>query len=64
MSSTSTTVRPVTTGTLVVDLVNAKTNQLMWRGSGSDTITGDPEDTQRTINEVVYRMFAEYPPKR
>jgi len=64
MSSTSTTVRPVTTGTLIVDLVNAKTNQLMWRGAGSDTITGDPEDTERTINEVIYRMFGEFPPKK
>ena len=63
MSTSSTTVRPITTGTLVVDLVDSRTNRLIWRGQGSDTITDDPAETERKIYEIVGRMFAEFPPK-
>jgi hypothetical protein len=63
MGTSSTTVRPITTGTLVVDLVDTRTNRLLWRGQGSDTITDDPAETERKIYEIVGRMFAEFPPK-
>ena len=64
MSTASTTVRPVTTGTLVVDLVETNSNKMLWRGTGSDTVTGDPQDSERKINEVVKRMFDNFPPKK
>ena len=63
MSTSSTQVRPVTTGTLIVDLVETSSNRMLWRGTGSDTVTGDPQDTERKINEVVQRMFSSFPPK-
>jgi uncharacterized protein DUF4136 len=63
MGTTSTTVNKVTTGTLIVDLVDTKSNKMLWRGTGSDTVTGDPQDTERKINEVVKRMFGNFPPK-
>ena len=63
MSTASTTVRPVTTGTLIVDMVDARTNKMLWRGSGTDTVTGEPADSERKINEAVVRMFQAFPPK-
>jgi uncharacterized protein DUF4136 len=64
MGTTSTTVRPVTTGTLIVDIVETNSNKMLWRGTGSDTVTGDPQDSERKINEVVKRMFNNFPPKK
>ena len=63
MGTTSTTVTPVTTGTLIVDIVDTKSNKMMWRGTGSDTVTGDPKDSEYKINEVIKRMFGNFPPK-
>ena len=63
MGTTSTTVRPVTTGTLIVDLVETNSNKMLWRGTGSDTVTGDPKDSERKINEAISRMFSSFPPK-
>ena len=62
-SSSTTTVRPVTVGTLVVDIVDTKSNKMIWRGTGSDTVSDDPADNERKVNEAVQRMFANYPPK-
>jgi hypothetical protein len=60
----TTTVQNVNVGTLVVDLVDAKTNKPVWRGIASDTI--DPKSTgeqkQETLNYAMSQMFAKYPP--
>jgi hypothetical protein len=61
---TSTTVTPVTTGTLIVDIVEAKSNRMMWRGTGSDTVGDDPAENEKKINEAVARMFEKFPPKK
>jgi hypothetical protein len=63
-SMTSTTVTPVTTGTLVVDLVDTKSNKMLWRGTASDTVSGDPKENEQKINEGIGRMFENYPPKQ
>jgi hypothetical protein len=60
---TSTTVTPVTVGTLIVDLVDTKTNKMLWRGSASDTVSGDPKENEGKINEGIHRMFEKFPPK-
>ena len=64
MSSAQTTVRPVTTGTLIVDLVETSSNKMLWRGTGSDTVTGDPQEGERKVNEAIQRMFSDFPPKK
>jgi hypothetical protein len=60
---TNTTVTPVTLGTLIVDLVDTKTNKMLWRGSASDTVSGDPKENEAKINEGIHRMFEKFPPK-
>jgi hypothetical protein len=54
-------------GTLIVDLVDAQTKQLIWRGAGSTAIDDSnrsPEKSDQTINKVVGKVFSQYPPKR
>lgn len=54
-----------TEGTLLVDLVDAKTKKLAWRGSASGVIEpgNSPEKITENINNVVRQIFANYPPK-
>jgi hypothetical protein len=54
-------------GTLVVDLVDARTNRVVWRGFARDTVTledvlNDRDRMTQRINEAVTRMFKELPP--
>jgi hypothetical protein len=55
-----------TEGTLIVDLVNAKTKQLAWRGSATGVVDPgrSPEEVQERINDVVQKIFENYPPKK
>ena len=51
-------------GTLVIDVLDARTNRLIWRGWAQNSVKGmlDNEDTMaRQINEAVIRMFARFP---
>jgi len=61
--STSTTVTHVTVGTIIVDIVDAKTDKMLWRGSASDTVSDDPSRNEQKINDGVKMMFAGFPPK-
>jgi hypothetical protein len=51
-------------GTLVVDVIDARTNKLIWRGWAQNTVKGmlENQDTMaRQIDEAVTRMFARFP---
>ena len=51
-------------GTLVLDIVDARTNRLIWRGWAQGSVKGmlDSQDTMaRQINEAVTRMFMAFP---
>ena len=61
--SQSTTVRPITVGTLIVDIVDGKTNKMLWRGTASDAVSTKPEENASKIQEGVARMFQNFPPK-
>ena len=55
-----------TQGTLIIDLVDAGTQNLVWRGSGTKTIDRtqkSPEQLQANIDEAVGRIMQSYPPK-
>jgi hypothetical protein len=61
----STTVSKIPVGTLIVDLVDAKENQLKWRGTATKTLdaTATAEERDKNVNAAVEKMFAGYPPK-
>jgi Domain of unknown function (DUF4136) len=49
---------PYTESTLIIDVIDAKTNQLIWRGYDSDTLnTGKPEKTlDSAVDHIVSRL--------
>ena len=49
-------------GTLVVDFVDAKDNQVVWRAIASATINRDPKKNRKTVEEALRKMFASFPP--
>jgi hypothetical protein len=51
-------------GTLVVDLVDAEQNRVVWRAIATATVTGNPKKVRGRIPGVVQRMFADFPPDK
>ena len=49
-------------GTLVVDMYDAKTKQLIWRGSLEDMISDKAEKNEKDLDKGVAKMFKEFPP--
>ncbi|QNJ97942.1 DUF4136 domain-containing protein [Constantimarinum furrinae] len=57
------TVSRSTEGSLYIDLIDAKTNELVWQGIGSaKLITDDIDEKEERIREIVREILAEYPP--
>jgi hypothetical protein len=59
----TTTTETYQVGTLVVDLFDAKTKNLVWRGSSSDTLSNNADKNTKNLNKGVQKMFAHFPPK-
>jgi hypothetical protein len=59
-----TTPQVYTIGTLVADLFDASTRQLIWRGVGTETLSEKPEKDTQKLNKTVERMFKDFPPKK
>jgi hypothetical protein len=49
-------------GTLVVDLYDAKTKQLIWRGRAEDTLSNKAEKNEKNLDKGVAKMFKKFPP--
>jgi len=58
-----TTPNKVITGTLIVDIYDAKNKHMIWRGTGSDTVSENPEKNTEKIQEATEAMFEKFPPK-
>jgi len=65
MATTSTQVRDILVGTLVIDMADAKKSQVVWRGMGVKEVNtqANPEKRDKSINEAVKKIFKNYPPK-
>jgi hypothetical protein len=59
----TTTVHTYKEGTLVVDLLDANTKKLIWRGSASDTLSNKAEKNTEKLDKAVNKMFSHFPPK-
>jgi hypothetical protein len=49
-------------GTLVVDLYDAKTKQLIWRGSAQDTLSDKAAQNEKNLDKGTAKMFKAFPP--
>lgn len=52
-------------GTLVLDIVDAKKKELVWRGSASGTLDASASADEKSANvqEAVTKILADFPPK-
>jgi hypothetical protein len=60
--SSTTTVRKYTRGTLVVDIWDARTKQLIWRGTATNTVSENPQKNENNLKKAMDKMFRKYPP--
>ena len=64
---TSTTqVRDILIGTLVIDVADVKAGKMVWRGMGVKEVdtTAKPEKRDKSISKAVEKIFKNYPPKQ
>ena len=50
-------------GTLVVELGNPKTKQVLWRGSVTNTLSDNSNKNLKGLDKAVAKLFGDYPPK-
>jgi hypothetical protein len=52
-------------GTLIMDFVDAKTDNLIWRGTGQAIVEPSisPEEQEKRINDGVAKILANFPPE-
>jgi hypothetical protein len=58
----TTTTETYKVGTLLVDLYDAKSKQLLWRGSASDTLSNNSNKNIKNLDKGVEKMFKKFPP--
>ncbi len=63
--TTTTQVRDILVGTMVVDIADAKKGQVIWRGMGVKEVDtqAKPEKRDKSINSAMTKIFKNYPPK-
>jgi len=58
----TTTTETYKVGTVVVDLFDTKTKQLIWRGTESDTLSNKSDKNIKNLDKGVEKMFKQFPP--
>lgn len=49
-------------GAIIIDLIDSKTNKLVWQGIGSGISVDRPQAKQKQIPQIVAEIMANYPP--
>jgi len=63
MGTAQTRVNTYVEGTMVIDLFDAKTKKLVWRGIGTDSVSSDPKKNADKIQKAAEKMFKKkFPP--
>jgi len=60
MVSPAIEVRQYRDGTLIIDLIDARTKKMVWRGTATDTFK--PGAEVPTVSKAIEKTLAEYPP--
>jgi Domain of unknown function (DUF4136) len=50
-------------GTLVVDMYDASTKQLIWRGSAEEMLSNKAEKNEKNLDKGLAKMFKSFPPR-
>jgi hypothetical protein len=58
-------VRNYKEGTIVIEILDFKTNQLIWQGAAAGALTGlnNPEDADELVPKAVRDILTKFPPK-
>ena len=59
----TTTTETYKVGTLVVDLFDTQSKELVFRGSSSDTISNNSDKNIKNLNKGVEKVFKHFPPE-
>jgi Domain of unknown function (DUF4136) len=62
MGTATTTESEYLVGTLVVDIFNAKTKALIFRGTASDELSDKPDKNIKKLDKASSKMFKDFPP--
>jgi hypothetical protein len=62
LATTAVDVHQYRDGTLLIDLVDGQTKQLVWRGTATDTF--DPGAEASTVSKAISATLKEYPPRQ
>lgn len=62
LGEATTTTETYKVGTVVVDLFDSKTKQLIWRGATSDTLSNNSDKNIKNLDKGVEKMFKNFPP--
>lgn len=63
LGEATTTTDTYKVGTLVIDLFDTKTKQLVWRGSSSDTLSNNSNKNIKNLDKGVQKLFQHFPPQ-
>jgi hypothetical protein len=55
-------VNEYTVGTLVVDMFDAKSKNLVFRGTAEDEISDNAEKNKKRLEKAATKMFKNFPP--
>jgi hypothetical protein len=50
-------------GTLVIDMYDAKTKKLLWRGSAEGTLSDKAAKNENKLDKAAAKMFKDFPPQ-
>ena len=59
----TTTVQTYKVGTLVVDMFEAGSKNLIWRAASHSALSGNPEKETKNLDKDVQKMFQHFPPE-
>ena len=63
MGEATTTTETTTVGTLVGDIFDTQSKQLLWRAKSSETLSGKPDKNEKKLEKDVADMFRKFPPR-
>jgi Domain of unknown function (DUF4136) len=62
MGSAQTTVQEYKVGTLIVDIFDAKSKALVFRGTAQDELSDKPDKNTKKVEKATAKMFKDFPP--
>src|ERR1700739_5106728 len=63
MGEATTTEQDYKEGTLIIDMYDAKTKQLIWRSSAEDSLSNNADKNEKNLDKGVAKMFKKFPPQ-